>query len=55
MATADAPKYIDLMNWIREQYRDKHSIKIGELEFTKETRKILFEAEGLLSRFARYN
>lgn len=38
-----------------EKYRDKHSIKIGELEFTKETRKILFEAEGLLSRFARYN
>lgn len=38
-----------------EQYIDKSSIKIGELEFTKETRKILFEAEGLLSRFARYN
>lgn len=38
-----------------EKYRDKHSIKIGELEFTKETRKILFETEGLLSRFARYN
>ena len=38
-----------------EKYRDKHSIKIGELEFTKETRKILFEAVGLLSRFARYN
>lgn len=38
-----------------EKYRDKHSIEIGKLEFTKETRKILFEAEGLLSRFARYN
>lgn len=38
-----------------EQYTDKSSIKIGELEFTKETREILFEAEGLLSRFARYN
>ena len=38
-----------------EEYIDKHSIEIGKLEFTKETRKILFEAEGLLSRFARYN
>lgn len=38
-----------------EKYIDKHSIEIGKLEFTKETRKILFEAEGLLSRFARYN
>lgn len=38
-----------------EEYIDKHSIEIGKLKFTKETRKILFEAEGLLSRFARYN
>lgn len=38
-----------------EEYIDKDSIEIGKLEFTKETRKILFEAEGLLSRFARYN
>lgn len=38
-----------------EEYIDKHSIEIGKLEFTKETRKILFEVEGLLSRFARYN
>lgn len=38
-----------------EQYTDKLSIKIGELEFTKEAREILFEAEGLLSRFAGYN
>ena len=38
-----------------EEYIDKYSIEIGKLEFTKETRKILFEAEGLLSRFARYN
>lgn len=38
-----------------EEYIDKHSIEIGKLEFTKKTRKILFEAEGLLSRFARYN
>ena len=38
-----------------EEYIDKHSIEIGKLEFTQETRTILFEAEGLLSRFARYN